>query len=689
MSAITYPNQHGLVTESYWYAPLEYDVSNRRVLAQFDGCGGISKYSVAGEWSVLSDKRWFNSWMVNGKRLPPAHKKKVFTLGRLLEADFDSARELDGVSVRVQQYTGNGDNELYVRFEFVNEGEKEAKLFLRHGMFWEFGSHMSAMVAKNGAYTYRKPHSEWNEEKTVWEAELAEGFRMHVVSSHPAARVEAKDHFMTVDYEDTVQPGCTVSMVVGISGGAEPKDSGALLANAEAALEEAKAYGKWLSSRFAAAHNPLLNSLFASCLNVSHSSYKESGDVFKAFYAGVNYQSPSRTYFRDGYWTVLPILPFKPDWVRGEILTLSYGIGEDGSCPSAVIYNFLKKQFEAFWSDHYDSPSFFIMMVHDYLAWTHDRSLLEASAGNRTMLEALTLCMKKMERHTDDELMQLVKPDNRHDWCDNVVRQGFVAYDALLLIRARECYAEIMRFVGNDGEASVVSAKTAAMTTSLRGLLWSDETGYRNYRNSAGELLEEANVSIEQALAAVYGIGTKVDQEAVLDILSGRLETRHNQEQPHGDWGVMAVYPMYSHAQHLVEKSAYPFRYHNGSDWPYLSGIFAWAKLKHNRTDWEYPLTRWFTYSLEQQWLTPVEYYDPVFGRGSSLQGWSSMPAAAMLFGGLGLYPELNKELTPKAPPWGDCEVRGIYYRGARYDCIVKDGMARLELSRDGGDFHS
>ena len=30
-------------------------------------------------------------------------------------------------------------------------------------------------------------------------------------------------------------------------------------------------------------------------------------------------------------------------------------------------------------------------------------------------------------------------------------------------------------------------------------------------------------------------------------------------------------------------------------------------------------------------WAGPVEYYAPPFGRGSLLQGWSAMPAAAVL----------------------------------------------------------
>jgi hypothetical protein len=41
-------------------------------------------------------------------------------------------------------------------------------------------------------------------------------------------------------------------------------------------------------------------------------------------------------------------------------------------------------------------------------------------------------------------------------------------------------------------------------------------------------------------------------------------------------------------------------------------------------------LTRWWSYGLEQGWLTPVEYYSPAYPTGGMLQGWSSFPAAVM-----------------------------------------------------------
>ncbi|MFS0725319.1 hypothetical protein [Paenibacillus sp. 1P07SE] len=676
MNTTTTARGHHLETEAYWYSIVNYDVSNRRLVAQFDGNGGISKYAVAGEWQLLTEREWFTAWSVNGRRLPAKHRKTVRVLGRAMEIDFGSAEALDGVAVTAVQYCDDHNNALYLRFRFANHGTRPARILLRQGMQWELKSYVAAIVAKQGTYTEAPMQDTWTEDHTGWEAVFGDSYRVHLATSHSASRIEQDGPRMVLDYPDEVAPGQEIVMTVAVSGGLQPMPLDELRSGADAAWQAAQQYRQWLSGSFSAPGHETLDALVAACLNVSDSMYKESGGTFAAFYAGVNYQSPSRTYFRDGYWTVLPLLPFKPEWVRNEIVTLAHGIGEDGSCPSAVIYNVLRERYEQFWPDHYDSPSFFILMLHDYLAWTHDKGLLQESVGGRSIEVLMELCMTKMNNLIDDELQLMVKPDNRHDWCDNVVRQGSVAYTALLHLRARFCYGEIRLFAGSwEADAHAAwTRETDELTRALRKRLWRDETGYRNYDNTAGEEAQEDNISVEQALAPAFGIGEQDDQQHVLDLITARLESRNNPDQPFGDWGVMTVFPQYTHIQHLVEKSSYPFRYHNGSDWPYWSGVLAMAKLRLRRDDWEYPLTRWFTYGLERQWLTPVEYYDPVYGKGSDLQGWSGMPAAAVLMGGLGLVPPLNGEMTPVEPLWGDTTVRGIRFRGRSYTYRAADG---------------
>ncbi|WP_428242458.1 hypothetical protein [Gynuella sp.] len=683
MKTSTTVDNHSLVTDALWYKPLEFDVSNCRLLAQFNGNGGISKYSVAGEWPVLVTDHWFTSWAVNRKRLPALHRKQVRSFGRIQSIDFGSREVLDQVTVRSESYVDESHNCILLQFIFTNHGNDNADIFLRHGVQVDRQGYVASVVSQNGRYEESPLQVAWKGGNRQLEIDLGDEYRFALFASHTLNVEKTEDNNLkyNLDMEDRVAPGDSVTMFIMVSGGSDCIRSDQFEDIYPQLIDNAENYCHWLKKSFSC-QDMELNALFSACLNVGCSSYKESGDKFAAFYAGVNYQSPSRTYFRDGYWTVLPVLPYRPDLVKKEILTLAYGVGEDGSCPSAVIYNQLSNEFTQFWPDHYDSPSFFIMMVHDYLAWTHDKDLLQQQVNGRTIFDALKLCFHKLQSCVDATTGVMIKPENRRDWCDNVVRQGYVVYDSLLYCRAIECLREIFLFVDQHELAADLSDDIANAPESLRKLLWDDESGYRNYINSdaACSPVSESNVSIEQALAAVFDIGSEASQRAVLDRVSARLETCHNLEQPFGDWGVMTCFPLYEHVPNLVEKSSYPFRYHNGSDWPYLSGMLAWAKMRHQRDDWRYPLTRWFSYSLEQQWLTPVEYYDPVYGRGSFLQGWSGMPAAAMLFGGLGLYPSLNQEWQPKPAPWGDCEVQGIYYRGQRYRYRCQSGKVSLEI---------
>jgi hypothetical protein len=178
----------------------------------------------------------------------------------------------------------------------------------------------------------------------------------------------------------------------------------------------------------------------------------------------------------------------------------------------------------------------------------------------------------------------------------------------------------------------------------------------------------------------VFGLLPEEEHSALIAQMTLALETNRNQQQAYGDWGVMTVFPFYRNAHHRVEKSMFPYRYHNGGDWPYWDGIFAQAKLMIGDDGWRYPLTRWFQVSLEHGWLTPVEYYGPVYGKGSNLQGWSSMPAAAMLMGGIGFQPRLDQDyLQLKIPPWGKFSMKHIHFRGRIYHISFSEGQWTVE----------
>ena len=117
----------------------------------------------------------------------------------------------------------------------------------------------------------------------------------------------------------------------------------------------------------------------------------------------------------------------------------------------------------------------------------------------------------------------------------------------------------------------------------------------------------------------------------MLDEVRSRLESRRNGEQPYGDFGMLCAFPPFADHAALRSKSAYPYRYHNGGEWPWLDAVYAAERLRRGLPGWRYPLTRWWSYCLEQGWAGPVEHFSRPFGRGSLLQGWSSLPAAVAL----------------------------------------------------------
>jgi glycogen debranching enzyme len=123
------------------------------------------------------------------------------------------------------------------------------------------------------------------------------------------------------------------------------------------------------------------------------------------------------------------------------------------------------------------------------------------------------------------------------------------------------------------------------------------------------------------------------------------LESRHNAAQPYGDWGVLCAYPPYKRVRDIRAKTAFAFRYHNGSDWPYWDGVYAEERLRRGLGGARYALTRWWEICLKEGWAGAVEYFSPPFGRGSLLQGWSAMPAAVALKYGLAALAEDAKPL--------------------------------------------
>jgi hypothetical protein len=126
---------------------------------------------------------------------------------------------------------------------------------------------------------------------------------------------------------------------------------------------------------------------------------------------------------------------------------------------------------------------------------------------------------------------------------------------------------------------------------------------------------------------ARYNAGSEAKSTRTLNAMAAQLESRNNSQQPYGNWGMLCAFPPYQRPADVRAKSAFAYRYHNGSDWPYLDAIYAEERLRRGLGGARYALVRWWEVSLANGWAGAVEYYSPPFGRGSLLQGWSGLPA--------------------------------------------------------------
>ncbi|SLM13530.1 putative Glycogen debranching enzyme [uncultured spirochete] len=374
------------------------------------------------------------------------------------------------------------------------------------------------------------------------------------------------------------------------------------------------------------------------CFHAAFSCVKsdDSGN-FAGIAAGIGYSIPARSYFRDSYWTCLALLPFTPDIVRQQILFLEKGVYENGEAPSGLIFptdagmRYWEERKKAdpalardhvrpldWWSDHFDSPLFFVNLVFDYIDFTADWSILDEGTG-QTILEKIRTIFSGYKALEDADGVP-VKPFHDRDWADNVFRQGAVTYDVALY------YGALAKASRLDG---AFAARAQALRRAAAKRLWLDDKGYfAEFVQSDG--YAETHLAIETITAIHFGLATEEQSRKILKAVKQLLFTRNNQAQPFGDWGVMSVFPGYSARTKRRGKSLFPYRYHNGADWPYWDGLLAWILAERNDPDYQYALTRWWEYGLEQGWPEPVEYFSPPFGRGSPLQAWSSLSLRAI-----------------------------------------------------------
>jgi hypothetical protein len=410
------------------------------------------------------------------------------------------------------------------------------------------------------------------------------------------------------------------------------------------ALENAGIYAGWLNQQVDV-DDPLLRSLAVAGINASKSMFKEFPGGFKGLVAGPDYAYPPRIYYRDSYWTAQALLATAPELVREHLIHLAAGVHPDGRCPSGVFAAHLLKVWhapancDADWlADHFDSPSFFILLLNDYLQKTSDWDILNVvppQLNPGLNWPALTIAQKAhaaieylISRDSDGDGL-IEKPYLANDWADNIKRSTWVSYDQGLYIAALRAYATLCNHLDNHDSPDryLVMAEKA-----LQGMyreLWDEKLGYFvNYRRPG---FTENNLSVDTLVVLYFNLLDEAHTLRLLDAAKRLLRADNNHEQPYGDYGLLCAYPLYSRQEDLFDKSASPYWYHNGADWPYWDGMVSSILLSRHDPLGLDVLTRWWIYGLEQGWLTPVEYYSPAFPVGGMLQGWSSMPAASLL----------------------------------------------------------
>lgn len=430
----------------------------------------------------------------------------------------------------------------------------------------------------------------------------------------------------------------------------------------------------------------LLGSMFAHSLHAAFAAVKVDGaGRFAGLAAGPGYSLPPRTYYRDAYWTVPALLPTEPQRVYETIELLAAGVHADGEAPSAVITPMqlpeaMKDAIRAhkgtdvsggafehdWWRDHFDSPLMFILMLGEYSAFTGDERPVDDH------WEKVQAILDRYRRLAPEGSDLPLKPYNERDWADNVFRSGLVTYDLGLYHGALLAAARLGARRGTEHRERLLD-RAARVRQEATKRLWLEGRGhFLDYANADHS---EEHLAIDTLTAIRGGLADDEQTAGVLAAFERRLQSRNNREQPYGDFGVLCCFPPYSRRADLKAKSAFPYRYHNGAAWPYWDGAYAGILLHRRDQGWRYPLTRWWEYSLERGWATPVEFYSPPYAPGAPLQAWSAMPAASVMLDGFGLRPPFE----PRTPPWGESALRDVTLGGKRGDLVAGDREVRFE----------
>lgn len=548
-----------IIVRGKYHEDVIYDVCANDLRVRFDGKGGITDYTVSNRGGSLV-VRSFLLIFADGKKLDAFADKTVELVGRTQKITLKQG----DLKITVFQFIPKTGNAVFFEIKANKAGDYDFVFDSGNfGKGFAFASDAESLfIPENSSVSFRTDRSLRFVLSYGTDADFCGG----MLSRFAEYRREVEDEYRSIVIPESAK------------------------------TEKEKAL--YVSSIFCALEN-----------------YKEVGQ-YRGFSAGCNYTSPVRTYFRDSYWTVLSMYRDHSDLVRNQILTLAHGVDENGDCPSAVTF-----ELQPYWRNHYDSPSFFVMMVYDYINHTGDRSILREKINEKTVCDCCVLAMDRLSGYANESHLIFKEGQyNKRDWADEVNRTGYVTYVELLYARALFCMSRIAD-IENKALARRYRKMFALTKDAINRLLWDDEKGYYvNYRS--GDFVED-NLSADTVLAVLFGISDERQTERLLDNVSRLLETRNNKSQPAGDFGVMCVYPFYRGTDRARNKSTQEYEYHNGAVWPYLCAIVAYAQLRRGR-DYTYALTSSFDWNIKKRNFTPIEYYSPIRPDGSLLQAWGS-----------------------------------------------------------------
>ena len=553
-----------VVVAGKFYEDAAYDVCSNDLHVRFDGKGGITNYTVVNRGGSYVQRTFLNVFS-GGERITGAYcDKTVEMIGRTQKIVLKNG----DCKISLLQFVPIAGNAVFYEFKASKPGEYDVVLDLSdEGKGFRFAANVE----------YR--------------------FIPHNVSV--VLRVNKGARFVLSF--DTNDAYCKTAL----SRFAEYKRAVAdeirgIVIPPTAKTEKDKAL--YVSSVFSALEN-----------------YKEIGP-YKGFSPSCVCPDPARSYYVDAYWATTSLYKQnRAKTVRDQIVTLSYGIDETGDCPAAVTFGLAPH-----WRNHYDTPSFFVMTVYDYINRTGDFSILDEKTNGRTVYQCCLLAIEKLSEN-EDETSLLKKPGryNVRDWADRVNRVGYVTYVELLYARALFC---LSRIAGTRDKVRARRYHEMFQKTkdAINKILWDEQKGYYvNYKN--GDFVED-NLSADTILAVLFGIADKEKTERLLDSVSALLDTRNNKRQQAGEFGVLCVFPFYRGIDRCYNRSAQEYEQQNGASHPALSAMVAYAQQMHGR-DCTYALTSSFDWNVKHGNYILPDYYSPCAPCGSHLMTWNSVVA--------------------------------------------------------------